>query len=408
MVLADRDRNNEWFDFARSCLSDSKWEMAANRPEASLSHRTCPWGGHLIRFDSRKLFIQNAPENPRDFLVRPEVRAMYEGSEIKVQWRETLAPGEAVLERSTSMWVMKMASVLFGNFQGLSNFFYDSLPTLARHQLRRDFPESGDCTYVGQECLLISRREPGERSRFQVVLVFRTPEDRWAHWAWPLYAMITDMYYKAMVRFLNRPEAQDMRATDSNFYLVLAMRSFNRGPPMIPHRGTDPAEITISSGQDMGLASWSRFCSSRKGFVLAEYLKVFVEKLGYNLQTYETLDSCKLVPYQCVVKRSDWEQLRESFTLAFRLQKAAYRRANGGKMAPSLVEDAEAHWTAHGKYGNGCFLNSQSEALPQATMIKTVVRNTFLELEEDLAGNDEDDRPMRRTKSDALSDALSL
>jgi hypothetical protein len=42
-----------------------------------------------------------------------------EGSEIKVQWRETLAPGEAVLERSTSMWVMKMASVLFGNFQGL-------------------------------------------------------------------------------------------------------------------------------------------------------------------------------------------------------------------------------------------------------------------------------------------------
>jgi hypothetical protein len=34
-------------------------------------------------------------------------------------------------------------------------------------------------------------------------------------------------------------------------------------------------------------------------------------------------------------------------------------------------------------------------------MIKTVVRKTFLELEEDLAGNDEDDRPMRRTKSDA-------
>ena len=53
MELADRDRNNEWFDCARSCLSDSKWEMAANRPESSLSHRTCPWGGHLIRFDNR-------------------------------------------------------------------------------------------------------------------------------------------------------------------------------------------------------------------------------------------------------------------------------------------------------------------------------------------------------------------
>ena len=54
------------------------------------------------------------------------------------------------------------------------------------------------------------------------------------------------------------------------------------------------------------------------------------------------------------MKRSDWEQLREIFTLAFRLQKAAYRRANGGKMAPSLVEDAEAHSAAHGKYRNGC------------------------------------------------------
>ena len=50
-------------------------------------------------------------------------------------------------------------------------------------------------------------------------------------------------------------------------------------------------------------------------------------------------------------------------------------------------------------------LNS-SEALPQATMIKTVVRKTFLELEEDLG--DGDGRPMRRTKSEELSDALSL
>ena len=91
-----------------------------------------------------------------------------------------------------------------------SNFFYDPSPTLARHQLRRDFPETGDCTYVGQECMLISRREHGRASsHFRVVLVFRSPEDRWAHWAWPLYPMITDMFYKAMIRFLNRPEVKD-------------------------------------------------------------------------------------------------------------------------------------------------------------------------------------------------------
>ena len=52
------------------------------------------------------------------FLVVGHTNWFLQGGEISVQWRETLAPGEAVLERSTSMWVVKMASVLFGHFQG--------------------------------------------------------------------------------------------------------------------------------------------------------------------------------------------------------------------------------------------------------------------------------------------------
>ena len=35
------------------CLSDSLWELAVKHHETSLSHRTCPWGGHLLKFDSR-------------------------------------------------------------------------------------------------------------------------------------------------------------------------------------------------------------------------------------------------------------------------------------------------------------------------------------------------------------------
>lgn len=45
--------NLKWFDFASTCMSDSTWEIAVKRPTSSLSHRTCPWGGHLIRFDNR-------------------------------------------------------------------------------------------------------------------------------------------------------------------------------------------------------------------------------------------------------------------------------------------------------------------------------------------------------------------
>ena len=32
-------------------MSDSDWEVADARPDASLSHRSCPWGGHLIKID---------------------------------------------------------------------------------------------------------------------------------------------------------------------------------------------------------------------------------------------------------------------------------------------------------------------------------------------------------------------
>ena len=45
--------NLKWFDFASTCMLDSTWEIAVKRPTSSLSHRTCPWGGHLIRFDNR-------------------------------------------------------------------------------------------------------------------------------------------------------------------------------------------------------------------------------------------------------------------------------------------------------------------------------------------------------------------
>ena len=35
------------------CMSDSLWQLAVHLPEKTLSHRACPWGGHLVRFDSR-------------------------------------------------------------------------------------------------------------------------------------------------------------------------------------------------------------------------------------------------------------------------------------------------------------------------------------------------------------------
>ena len=48
-------------------------------------------------------------------------------------------------------------------------------------------------------------------------------------------------------------------------------------------------------------------------FQLRGYLKLFMARLGCELETYDSLDSETLVPYQCVVCRERWERVRARF-----------------------------------------------------------------------------------------------
>lgn len=406
------ERINAWFDFAaKECFEECHWEVAARVPEATLSHRSgallC---GHLIRFDMENIFVEGAPENPCNLLVRPEVRGQYDQShtELLLRWRTTLAPGDSMVERASNMWVLRMASLLFGNSSGpfRNSFFYDTVPISARHQLRRDFPSPGDCAYacfqdydgVGQEGMLVCRNM-GHRNRFRVSMIFSTPEDKWPYWASLLFSFLTDMVRKAMVRFLNRPGIQQMRQVDEEFYLVLCMRSFNRGPPLVPEiRDIEADElVTISAGKHLGLSTWTR---SAGKFRMVEYMRRFLDSLGHDdVKTYDTLESRALVPYQCVVLRSQWMQIRDSFNEAFHLQKAAYRRANGGTTAPSIVEDVRPHLLGsegHGASSAGSD-SAESDQLP-AEVTKLVVRNTFLELDDVV---NPPKNAMRRSKSES-------
>ena len=65
-----------------------------------------------------------------------------------------------------------------------------------------------------------------------------------------------------------------------------------------------------------------------------------------EVETYDSLDGRDLVPYQCVVRRSVWEQVRPRFLDVFPLSKTAYRRANGGSSAPVIHEDVEPKYLA--------------------------------------------------------------
>ena len=55
-------------------MSADNWSLALARPKAQLSHRTCPWGGHLIKFDFKGIILQDPPSKSSNIFVRPGPR----------------------------------------------------------------------------------------------------------------------------------------------------------------------------------------------------------------------------------------------------------------------------------------------------------------------------------------------
>ena len=76
--------------------------------------------------------------------------------------------------------------------------------------------------------------------------------------------------------------------------------------------------------------------------------------------------------YQCAVRRDEWQKLRREVFSAFGLQKAAYRRANGGTTAPELKEAPFATLKP------GASRRSQRDTEPVIRQL--LVKGTFLEV----------------------------
>jgi len=359
--------------------------VAARTPDVLFSHRFCPWGGHLIKVESKNVFIQNAPTDSRDFFARPEVEAKFQGhsDEFTMKCMDIKVPGDALVERTNTMWIIRFAAVLFGDCMGHS--YFNKMPVVSRHCLYKDFPQPGSSAYYENESLWIARPLHC-RNRYCVVAVFRlfsAPKATWAPWASAFVRAFATMLQKAVERVFNTPRYQDMRAVSAKMYMILSMRTFNRGNPMIPQsEGRELSDrsdglVTVSTGLQLGLMSWTQFNAGKK-FYLSEYLQCFMGLLGHRMKTYDAMDGRRLVSYQCVVVRQEWDELKNSFFDAFRVQRAAYRHAHGGTAAPSLVQDASPRWDEQAYYECCEF------PAPRAySATKTIVRKTFLEIEED-------------------------
>ena len=241
-------------------------------------------------------------------------------------------------------------------------------------------------TFQQKQCGSMRCLPDSSHRRYRSILVFGTPEDKWATWVSPLFPAFTYMLHSTVERVLNGPNIRDLRATDANMhmYSALTLQSFNRGHPMVPQSKPCEDSVTVAAGEHLGLVSWTRFKPHEK-FHLSEYMRDLTERLGHQLQTYGVMDGRKLVRYQCVVVRQQWDELRTPFFEAFQVQKAAYRRANGGTTAPSLVEDAAPR-----------FVLRHFSCCAQPVGIKTIVRKTFIELDE---GSDHSAGCLKRSNS---------
>eukprot|EP00437_Effrenium_voratum_P043511 CAMPEP_0181476434 /NCGR_PEP_ID=MMETSP1110-20121109/41703_1 /TAXON_ID=174948 /ORGANISM="Symbiodinium sp., Strain CCMP421" /LENGTH=455 /DNA_ID=CAMNT_0023601713 /DNA_START=55 /DNA_END=1419 /DNA_ORIENTATION=- len=383
------DNMEEWFEAVPELLSSEGWAQAMARPHASLLHRSCPRGGHLIKFHLRGITVSDPPERPGDLLIRPEVRwSLNEKFPINgtsVSPQEFIAPGEAVVQGSTSWNLMRLCTVLFGSMVGdfMSFFYHDAHTQVAlRQRVRRNYPTQGDSVCIfweaegkPQEGFLMTRPQGDATDCFDVFAVLRMPEDRFAHWATFQFRILLESARKTAQWFLNRPGIKELREVDRKFYTVLSMQSFKRGMPLVPSE--HPATVEIDAGERVGFRHWARFEPGDFGsekFQLAHYVQRFLASAGEELRTFRSLDGSELVPYQCVVVRQEWDRVREKFLTLYPLQKTAYRRANGGSSAPGMHEDVEPK-----------FLPKKS-AVPKPEVKqepRLIVRNTFLDIEED-------------------------
>lgn len=401
---------HEWFQAIPEVLSSTSWSLALARPKAQLWHRSCPWGGHLIKFDLKGMPIQDAPEKTGNLIVRPEVRAAMQEvqpKETKIIGSEFIAPGEAIVEGRTANMLFRLLTVLFGEMSEActSYFFHDAMCPVAVHQkVRRDYPLEGDSSMSfweegGQTShgIMVARPE-SEKGFFNLVFVVRLPQDKFATWATFQFRYLMETVYKTTQWFVNRPNIAKLREADEKFYVTLSIQSFKRGLPMVPC-SSQPL-VTIDAGERLGLRQWKRYRSQEGNvrkckFHLVEYLKILLNAIGEDIDSFDTLDGRELVSYQCVVRRSDWEPLRERFATIFPLAKAAYRRANGGTYAPSIHEDVEVKFNPQERVDDDWSKPSETEMQP-----RVVVRNTFLDIEEPQEALQ---RPSRRSRTMKLN-----
>ncbi|CAE7386111.1 unnamed protein product [Symbiodinium pilosum] len=391
-MLTRPESIEEWCYLVPHLLSQNGWQTVQQTPSSAVLHCSCPWGGSLVKASFWDLLLIDPPDDPAYVLCRPETRAWSwqvqpELSGESIQDLCVVAPGNCTLHWWVDWKMMPLWDVLFGCGRQLGQW------KLGHASLRRNYPEKGDCSLAMFDCFKPMQRlthsRPDKDGKYSVCVILAIPEGfHYRNWEAPHVHLALDLFRSTALWYLNRPGIQMERFQDQAMYVVLTITSFKHGRLLLPDATHEAKHTTkIDRGQDFGLSTWVRYHPSMSGsrcFSFSEYLGLFLERLGEPACTYQSLDGQDLLPYQCVMARSDWCRVRDRFQEAFTLQKSAYRRANGGTAAPRVTEGAQPRFCREARLPAPLW--SQLDPVSSCGL---VVHNTFLEIDESDGDTDE-------------------
>lgn len=142
-------------------------------------------------------------------------------------------------------------------------------------------------------------------------------------------------------------------AAPSTLQIVLTLKKCTAGPPLLPSK---------IAGRKWQLAEG--FC-----WRLAVYLTQLVDRLGIDMEVLDSFDGKPLAPYQAVVRREDWQNIRDRVAHVLVNQRRAYRRLFGGSGAPAIVEASEP------RFSNGALETSTATIAITTSGIEKLVSN---------------------------------
>ena len=344
--------------------------------------------------------MQNV-EDPSRSMVRPETRQLELQAPLGFDVVEQLAPGDAVVQHRASWTLLQLCTMVFGDL-GMPALTPPKTPIVCRQKLYRACPTQEDTTLMfstisgapSDSLLILRTREAG---CVDLTAAFSMTQVRFDQWMSTHLTVKVEAARSKATCLLNRPGLAEMRAIDANMYVVLGVDSCKRGPPLLPlpAGSTQEPDVTVRTEDDpVPLGSWIRMPPGR--FHLAAFVNRCAANLGLDLEAYDSLDGQPLVHYQCVVRSDKWQLVQDQFLAAFQIQRRAYRRMNGGSIAPNVRADVGPRFVFDKKLAElGQHLTREQTAAQHYVK----VCRTFLEVDEDSDSDEELHRPTRRAKT---------